>query len=395
MAYDVRVLSVEDLPAAWELGRLAFGGDRQPPPGALAERPGRQGWGAFDSAGRLVAKAADREQAHWFGSRLVPASGMAGVAVAPELRGGGVARLLLTRLLAAARERGAAISTLFPTTALPYRRLGWEMAGTLTWTAVPTASLAGPRVFGSVGLRPAEAGDVPALLEVYRTVARAGNGLMERSGPLFDTSAEAVLGGHDGISVALGPDGGIEGYASWSRGPGYDESGRITVPDLIGLTAPAAAALLALLGTWASVAPTVVLRLPEPDPAVLLGSMAGARVESQNRWMLRVVDAPAAVAARGWPPHLSGSVDLLLEDDTCPWNAGPHRLVLTGGTGRLEPGGRAGVRLTARGLAVLYASAGGPSLLRRAGLLAGGDADSDHFLQAATAGPAPALLDYF
>lgn len=53
------------------------------------------------------------------------------------------------------------------------------------------------------------------------------------------------------------------------------------------------------------------------------------------------------------------------------------------------------MRLTARGLAVLYASAGDPSLLRRAGLLAGGDVGSDHFLQAATAGPAPALLDYF
>lgn len=395
MACDVRLLTLEDLPAAYELARLAFGGDRQPPPAVLAERPGRQQWGAFDGGGRLVGKAMDREQAHWFGGRLVPASGVAGVAVIPEARGSGVGRRLLTQLLAGARERGAAISTLFPTTALPYRRRGWEIVGTLTWTAVPTASLAAPQVPGSAGLRPAEVGDVPALLEIYRAVARAGNGLMERSGPLFDTSPDAVLAGHDGITVALGPDGGIEGYASWSRGPGYDESGRITVSDLMGLTGPATAGLLAMLGTWASVAPTVALRLPEADPAALIASMAGARVESQNRWMLRLVDAPAAVAARGWPPHLSGSVDLLLEDNICPWNAGPHRLVLAGGEGRLEPGGGAEVGLTARGLAVLYAGAADPSLLRRAGLLAGGDADSDAFLQAASAGSAPALLDYF
>jgi hypothetical protein len=51
--------------------------------------------------------------------------------------------------------------------------------------------------------------------------------------------------------------------------------------------------------------------------------------------------------------------------------------------------------MTARGLAVLYAGAGGPALVRRAGLLAGGDERTDAFLQAATAGPAPALLDYF
>jgi hypothetical protein len=48
-----------------------------------------------------------------------------------------------------------------------------------------------------------------------------------------------------------------------------------------------------------------------------------------------------------------------------------------------------------RGFALLYAGVGGPALLRRAGLLDGGDANTDAFLQAAAAGPAPALLDYF
>lgn len=69
--------------------------------------------------------------------------------------------------------------------------------------------------------------------------------------------------------------------------------------------------------------------------------------------MLRVLDAAGAVAARGWPRHVAGSVDLWLDDDVCPWNAGPHRLSLEGGTGRLDPGGDGSVRLTARGLAVL------------------------------------------
>jgi hypothetical protein len=34
-------------------------------------------------------------------------------------------------------------------------------------------------------------------------------------------------------------------------------------------------------------------------------------------------------------------------------------------------------------------------VLRRAGFLSGGNAETDAFLMAATAGPAPALLDYF
>jgi len=166
MTYELRRLGVEDLPAAWEMSRLAFGGENQPPAAWLTDRPGRQTWGAFDGAGRLVAKAMDREQGHWFGGRLVPASGIAGVAVVPELRGAGLARQVLTRLLHSARERGAAISTLFRTTPVPYRRLGWEQVGSLSWTALPAASLAALRKPEQLTLRPARAADVPAVLEV-------------------------------------------------------------------------------------------------------------------------------------------------------------------------------------------------------------------------------------
>lgn len=395
MGYGVRLLADEELPAAWEMGRKAFGSDLQPPAGWLGEWPGRHRWGAFDSVGRLVAQAMDREQGHWFGGRLVPASGVAGVVVTPELRGCGLARKVLTSLLAAARDRGAVISTLFDTSPVPYRRLGWEEVGALTWTTLPTVALAGIRRPEEVTLRSATEADVPALLRIYQSVARCGNGLMERSGPLFATSPEAVLTGHDGITVAAGPDGGIDGYASWDRGPGSDVTGRLSVPDLIGLTASATSGLLAMLGRWASVAPTLALRLPDPDPAFLLASSGAAQVESRNPWMLRILDAAGAVAARGWPPHLDGSVDLILEDDLCPWNAGPRRFVLAGGMGRLELGGRARVRLSMRGFAVLYGSAGSPALLRRAGLLHGGDASTDAFLQAAAAGPTPALLDSF
>src|SRR5690242_5825662 len=109
---EVRELTVDELPAAWELTRIAFGAGREAPEGWLEERPGRVNWGVFDG-GRLVARATDREQSQWFGGRLVPACGIAGVVVAPELRGRGLARTVLTRLLHHARDRGARVATLF------------------------------------------------------------------------------------------------------------------------------------------------------------------------------------------------------------------------------------------------------------------------------------------
>jgi predicted acetyltransferase len=111
--------------------------------------------------------------------------------------------------------------------------------------------------------------------------------------------------------------------------------------------------------------------------------------------MLRLVDAPAAIAARGWPNGVTGQVDLELVDDLCPWNAGPHRLVISDGEADLAPGGTGAVRVTPQALAVLYAGATSPAVLRRAGLLEGGDARADALLTTATAGPPPGLLDYF
>jgi len=389
--YEIRALTVDDLPASWELTRIAFGASKEAPPGWLTERPGRVTWGVFDDRGRLVAKAMDRDQRHWFGGRLVPATGLAGVVTVPELRGTGLGRMALTRTLHAARERGAVIATLFRSGPGPYRSLGCEEVGALTWVEVPASAFAAMERPETIALRAAEVQDAPAIDEIYRSVARASAGMLERSGSIFEGlhTLERV----DGVTLAVGA-GGVEGYASWDREDGYDASGRLSVYDLIATTPDATSALLAMLGSWRDVAPTIRLRLPDGDPITLLAPLVHTTVESRDAWMLRVLDAPAAVAARGWPPHLSGAVDLALEDDVCPWNAGAWRLVLEGGEGRLEPGGTGAVRITMRGLAVLYAGAADPAVLRRAGLLAG-DGGSDAFLAAASAGPRPALQDYF
>lgn len=193
----------------------------------------------------------------------------------------------------------------------------------------------------------------------------------------------------------LDDTGSIVGYARWNRGPGYDVSGKLTVDDLIALTPEATRTLLAMLGGWDSVAPTIVIRLGVADPVWSLLTRGDAKPESTQPWMLRVIDAPAAVAARGWPRHLTCEVDLELTDSVCPWHQGQHRLVLSDGNGQLEPGGAGTVRLTTRGLASWYTGAATPQQLRRSGLLSGGDADTDELLRAATAGPAPTLHDYF
>lgn len=396
MAYQVRPLGPDDQRNAWELGSLTFGYHERPMPGDWTSAPaGRRALGVFDASGRMVAKAVDREQNQWFGGRDVPVSVVAGVATAADVRGRGLGRLVLTRLLEDARDRGAVISTLFDTVAGPYRALGWEEVGALTYHRIATRVLAEIRPAAGINLRPAGEADFPAVRDLYREVARAGTGMMERSGPAFTASAAQVLADYDGFTVAVDPAGTVVGYTSWNRGPGYDETGRITVDDLIGVTPDATRTLLAMLGGWASVAPTTLIRLGVTDPAWSLIGRRDATPDSTDPWMLRVVDAPAAIAARGWPSMLTGRVDLDLTDDVCPWHQGRHRLVLSGGQARLEPGGDGTVRFTPRGLAAWYAGAATTAHLRRSGFLTGGDPATDELLRTATAGPPPTLHDYF
>jgi predicted acetyltransferase len=231
--------------------------------------------------------------------------------------------------------------------------------------------------------------------------------MLERSGPLFATDPELVLRTFDGITLAVGPTGAVEGYCSWDRGAGWNGPARLTVWDLIAVTGTATRALLASLGSWSSVLPTLAMRLPDPDPTRWLLPVGDLTVESQQAWMLKLLDADAAIRARPWPEHLSTSVPVTLIDGAAPAAAAPTadgrcRWVLEHGSGYLESekgvplrGDPTEVRLDIRGLSVLYAGAGSAAMLRQAGLLEGGDARTDADLDAAAAGPPPALLDFF
>jgi len=389
---DVRPLDPTDRAAADELRRLAFGGPRPTGgPGPAFPQPGRNAWGLVED-GRLAAHAVDRVSTHWFGGREVPASGISAVTVASADRGRGYARTLLAALLGAARDRGAAIATLFPTAPALYRGLGWEQAGSLTWSDLPTAALAGVRPPAGTTLRAASRADSAAIRGLYTEVARAGSGYLDRTGPLFATQPVDAL---DGVTLALGPDGAVDGYVGWDRGAGTGSGARLTAYDVIGRTGDATVGLLATLGGWSAVTPTLRLRLPDPDPVQWLLPTSVPLATSTSPWMLRLVDVPRAVTARGWAAHLDAAVDLDIVDDVCRWNAGRHRLEVAAGTGRLISGGAGTVRIGARGLALLYAGGVTAAALRRAGLLDGGDDATDRALTALAAGPRPALLDYF
>ena len=69
--------------------------------------------GAFDGD-RLIGTALYHDMRQWWYGRPVPMAGVAGVKVAPEYRGQGVGRAMMTALAQLMTERGYPLSALYP-----------------------------------------------------------------------------------------------------------------------------------------------------------------------------------------------------------------------------------------------------------------------------------------
>ncbi len=393
MTPTVRPLADDDLAAAWELGRLAFGGPASAPEWALRPVDGVLRIGAFDARGRLVGKATDTGHRQWWGGRAVATADVGGVAVLPEHRGTGVARALLTDLLARGRERGAAVSALYPTVSAVYRSLGWEVVGALREVDLDTAAL--PRtVPAGVQVVAGDPGDLRPVRDLYTELARAQDGLLTRTGGSFDLAPTGGRpDGADGLTL-VEQDGRTTGALLYERGRGYGPDGRLTAHDVLATTPDAARALAAVLGGWTSVVGTARVTLLEGSAASAVLPVERARPARTDAWMHRPVDVVRAVASRGWPAHVRGTVGFRLRDDAAPWNAGTWSLTVEDGEGRLERTAAVpDLWLDVRGFAALYCAATTGRSAAHAGL-AGGSADPAA-LDILAAGPRAALLDYF
>lgn len=385
MTGTVRPLGPDDIEQVSRLSQLAFG-HKSEHPAVL-----RGMFGIDGPDGRLLAVARIRDYEQWWGGRRVPMGGIADVAVHPDGRGRGLATALLRGLLAQMRAQAQPISVLFPTGIGVYRPIGWEVVGALQDTRIPTRDLQPAGTSGPAELRTAGTDDTAALGALYEALCLGRNGMLTRDGSEFPVGAAAALE-HDVVSLVEGPDRTLLGYAAYNRGSGYREGSELRVWECLAGTAPAMSTLLGSLASWSTVAASVLWRGPTDELGLHLRRPVPAPAQVQP-WMLRVVDAPAAIERRGFLPGVRAAASFLLADPDVPANSRAWRLDVDGGRGSLEP-----LRpdadlpvLQARGLALLFAAAADTAMLLRAGLL-------DHplpALDAAFAGPLPQILDYF
>ncbi|MFI5733334.1 enhanced intracellular survival protein Eis [Kribbella sp. NPDC051587] len=387
MTDALRVVDVveEQLESVWSVRLRSFGpgGDKDEWRKTALEflRDGRY-LGVVDGD-QLVAAARIWPLQQWWSGRRMPLGGVAGVVVAPEYRGRGVGSLLMRGVLQRCAEKGYPLSALFPATTVLYRHLGYEFAGAKYRFSFPAADL---RVLGGKGVAVRSAGKEDA--QLFIDLASKMHETQRTNGPLVWPLSEVEDWLGDDDNFAYVAEDGFVVY-SWS-------DGGLEVSELVSGSEETTRALWATVGSGASTARTVYAVVPPTDPIHLLAEHHADLDAQVNRWMLRLIDAPAAIAQRGYPAGAVLDVALRLEDADLPANAGDWRLSVADGTGELtaaEPDDQA-LCLGARGLAALYA--GTPmATLRASGLATGGSVAADGALDHAFGGTASYMVDDF
>jgi predicted acetyltransferase len=333
---------------------------------------------------------------YWLG-KPVKCAGVASVKVAPEHRGRGIGRTLMTELLNLIAARGYPLSALYPATMPIYRSLGWELAGARHKFWIPARSLRGlippdraARGAGeghqAVKIRRATPADAATVINVIGESHRAA----ADAGPLtWDEGPTAQWLGREDLYSYLAGDDGFAAYR-WTGSDLWVERVHARTPETL-------RALWSVIASHCSTADDVIGLIDPNDPFWWLTQERDAAITSRWMWMLRVVDIPVAVAARGFPRGVSASVPLEISDHARPANAGNWQLTVADGTGRLIPNGSVpspdALTLGPRGMAALYA--GTPlATLRLAGLASGGIPAADAALDAAFAAT-PYVVDDF
>jgi predicted acetyltransferase len=436
VSVDVRLLTADDdLEPELDLGHRAFGPfgaderERRLASAQASVAAGRQ-LAAFDGSA-MVASARYFDMRQWWNGRSLPMAGVAGVKVAPEERGRGVGRALMTGLLEQIAADGYALSVLYPATSAVYRSVGWELAGGQYDVTVPARSLRSlqppdplaqaaeaPGAAGAAGAGPGAAGaglgvaggaGGGAVNGATATVRRAGPAdaaeIIARSGELhaaardcgpvtFDAATLAGLLDDPSMYCYLALDGFLA--YRWNR-----TSDQMLAYCVHAGSAATARALWSILASHGTMVTGVRAFVNPVDSVNWLVREPDVTLSRREMWMLRLVDPPAAIAGRGFPEGVGLAVGLSLRDAQLSGNSGPWMLEISGGKGSLTrvetiPGSArsAGpLRLGARGLAAMYA--GTPlASLRQAGLAAGGEPGADAALNEAFAG-APYMFDYF
>jgi predicted acetyltransferase len=231
--------------------------------------------------------------------------------------------------------------------------------------------------------------------QIYDAWASGQNGPLTRRGVSFTATAEQFLDSFTGVTLAIGQADAVCGFASWNRGPGYGEKAVIEVADLLAITGEGYRALLAALGSFVTVTPTLRIATSGDDLARLFLPGVEWRVAHSSPYMIKILDVRGALSAARYPAGMTVQLNFSITNDFLAENNGSYQLDVAGGQARCTAGIGGDRVFTPQGLALLFAGVQSTTNLRAAGHLSGGDVDQDLDWDALFGGRQQHIRDYY
>ncbi|OLP17591.1 GNAT family N-acetyltransferase [Leptolyngbya sp. 'hensonii'] len=356
---------------------------------AYIDRLGIENFRIIRKAGQVVGGLQIYPMGQWYGRHRLEIAGIAAVAIAPEHRGSGVATTLLTQVLQSLHATDIPLAVLYASTQRLYRKVGFEQAGIFCRFSVPAKTLISRhRRLEMIAVDPQ---NWQIFADLYQQQAIANNGNLDRHPVIWQrivhSSSEPLY------AYLIGSETNPQGYVilhHQAAPGGYS----LNLRDVVTLTAAAQERLWTFLADHRSLADQVLWRGPMVNPSLLHLPEQTYQVSHLERWFVRLVDVPLALAMRGYPEGIEAELHLEVQDDLIEPNNGRFVLTVSQGEGRVTPGGRGELQIPVRGLSPLFTGLLTPDQLHQAGYLTG----TSSALATATllfSGPEPWMADHF
>lgn len=300
------------------------------------------------------------------GGAALPTAAVTRVGVRADRTRRGLLSALMARLLADARASGEVLASLRASEARIYGRFGYGTATRGRAVAVRTGGglRATAPAGGTVRLVTGDA-VVPALAAVHDALALRRAGGITRPRPWWAGTVGRRLDRWLLAAVHRGPAG-DDGFAVAAAGDGGFAERTLRVLDLhAGDDAAAAGLWRFLLGLDLAARVEADLRPLDEPLDLLLADPRDVTVtgEADETW-LRLVDVPAALAARSW--GAAPAVRIAVHDRLLPGNTGVYRIG-PDGVERTAPDGPADLECDVAALAAAYLGDRAPSRLAATG----------------------------
>ncbi len=345
----------------------------------------------------------------WIGGAALPVMGLGLVTVSPVHRRRGLGARLTASGLRHARERGEVASALYPFRITFYGRLGYGLAGEAYQYQLPPETLPNSLERARARVVRTEA-DHAAVRRVYDSWIRGQTGQIERT----ERSWAKVWDGEDRAGVVVwGEDDEPEGYAIVRYRADLPPDVRyLDVEERAWLTPAAQRALYGWLSSLGDQWGSILYRAHPEESFEHFVREPRLPQEGAPPWglwfpaatlmrgpMFRLVDVPAAFAARPTFGEATLTLAFEVEDEQIPENRGPWRLRLEEGYPTIEQvAGRTGepaLRLPVQTLSRIFIGDLAPSAAVTAGLAAIDRPEALPQLDAAFRLPKPWTFDRF